>query len=55
MVVTEGEQKYKHVFIEKGIQDGSFVEVKQGLSGGESVVEQGAFALKSELLLERED
>ncbi len=53
--VSTGERTFKQVFIERGIQEGSAIEVKQGLKAGESVVDHGAFALKSELLLEREE
>ena len=53
--VAEGERSYRQVFIQRGIHEGNFVEVKSGLSGGETVVDQGAFVLKSELLLEREE
>ena len=40
--------------IEAGRDDGEWVEVLGGLSPGARVVSQGAFVLKSELLLERE-
>jgi cobalt-zinc-cadmium efflux system membrane fusion protein len=38
-----------------GMVSPEWVEVKRGLNGGEQVVTQGAFVLKSELLLEREE
>ena len=53
--VEAGERTYRQVFIQRGIQEGEWVEVTSGLSGGEKVVDQGAFVLKSELLLEREE
>lgn len=40
--------------IEAGYDDGEWVEVLSGLKPGTQVVSQGAFVLKSELLLERE-
>lgn len=53
--ISAGERTFKQVFVEKGVQEGEWVEVKSGLAGVESVVEHGAFSLKSELLLEREE
>lgn len=53
--VDEGERIYRQVFIQRGTHDGAWVEVTSGLSSGENVVDQGAFVLKSELLLEREE
>lgn len=53
--VDDGERSYRQVFIGRGTHEGNFVEVTAGLSGGEAVVDQGAFVLKSELLLEREE
>ena len=53
--VTKGERTFQQVVIEKGVQEDHWVEVKSGLTGTESVVDHGAFALKSELLLEREE
>jgi len=53
--VKTGERSFQQVFIQRGVQEGAWVEVKSGLVGGESVVDHGAFALKSEMLLEREE
>jgi len=53
--VKTGERSFQQVFIERGVQEGPWIEAKSGLAGGESVVDHGAFALKSELLLEREE
>ena len=53
--VKTGERTFKQVFIERGVREDAWVEVKSGLTGGESVADHGAFALKSELLLEREE
>ncbi len=53
--VQAGERTYRRVGIQRGTQEGEWVEVTSGLSGGENVVDQGAFVLKSELLLEREE
>ena len=53
--VDEGERTYRQVFIQRGTHEGPWVEVTSGLSGGENVVDQGVFVLKSELLLEREE
>lgn len=53
--VSTGDRTFKQVFIEKGVREDHWCEVKSGLTGTESVVDHGAFALKSELLLEREE
>ncbi len=50
-----GDRKYRQKFVSRGIEDQGFVEIASGLSGGEKIVDQGAFVLKSELLLEREE
>ena len=38
-----------------GMETPEWVEIRRGLKGGENIVTQGAFILKSELLLEREE
>jgi cobalt-zinc-cadmium efflux system membrane fusion protein len=53
--VDAGDRKYRQKFVARGIEDQGLVEITSGLSGGEQIVDQGAFALKSELLLEREE
>lgn len=47
--------RFARVDVTTGIQSPEWVEVKSGLTGGEQVVKEGAFVLKSELLLEREE
>lgn len=46
---------FESVSIEVGSQSGGMVEIREGLTEGQSVVVSGAFALKSELLLEGEE
>ena len=53
--IEVGEHKYQQKFIQRGMEDEGWVEIVSGLSGGEKIVDQGAFYLKSELLLEREE
>lgn len=50
-----GEHQYRQKFVGRGMEDEGWVEITTGLTGGEQIVDQGAFALKSELLLEREE
>ncbi len=52
--VPEGEGRYRRVDVKTGIESGGFVEITAGLASGQEVVSQGAFVLKSELLLEKE-
>ncbi|MFM7291318.1 MAG: efflux RND transporter periplasmic adaptor subunit, partial [Planctomycetia bacterium] len=52
--VPEGEGRFRRVDVTTGIESGDFVEVSRGLTAGQQVVAQGAFVLKSELLLEKE-
>jgi membrane fusion protein, heavy metal efflux system len=49
-----GEGRFRRVDIEPGIEGEGFVEVKRGLQAGQQVVSEGAFLLKSEMLLEDE-
>ena len=51
--LTEG--RYRRVAVTTGIDSGDLVEIVTGLQEGEPVVVAGAFVLKSELLLEKED
>jgi len=46
---------YRRVDVVLGEEEGEWIEVKAGLQAGDQVVRQGAFYLKSELLLEGED
>jgi len=52
--VPEGEERYRRVDVRTGIENGGFVEITAGLASGQEVVSQGAFVLKSELLLEKD-
>jgi cobalt-zinc-cadmium efflux system membrane fusion protein len=53
--VPEAAGRYRRVDIEAGREEGRYVEVKRGLEAGQQVVSRGAFLLKSELLLEKEE
>ncbi len=53
--VPEGEGRYRRVGVDTGIDSDGFVEVTNGLTEGQLVVSRGAFLLKSELLLEKEE
>ncbi len=53
--VKDSDRSFRRVDIQSGLKTEDWVEVQQGLKGGEQVVEDGAFTLKSELLLEREE
>lgn len=50
----EAENHFRRINIQTGIRQGKLCEVTSGLSIGMQVVVAGAFALKSEMLLERE-
>ena len=50
--VAEGEDRFRRHNIRAGISSGDYVEVQSGLKEGQKVVSEGAFILKSELLLE---
>jgi hypothetical protein len=43
------------VDVKVGLETNEQIEIVSGLSAGDSVVDRGAFFLKSELLLEREE
>jgi RND family efflux transporter MFP subunit len=53
--IPVGERKYRRVDVTLGVEAGNQVEIREGLAEGDPVVVQGAFFLKSELLLEREE
>jgi membrane fusion protein, heavy metal efflux system len=53
--VPEGERRFKRVDVKIGLEMNDRIEVESGLAAGDLVVDQGAFFLKSELLLEREE
>lgn len=55
VLVPSGDRKFERVDVRLGWEAGDHVEVVSGLSEGDQVVDQGAFYLKSELLLEREE
>lgn len=52
--IQVGDYEFQRVPIETGLQTENWIEVKHGLEPGQRVVEQGAFLLKSEWLLEGE-
>lgn len=51
----EGERTFRRVDVELGLETNDQIEIVSGLKEGEAVVDRGAFYLKSELLLEREE
>ncbi|MCA9071036.1 MAG: efflux RND transporter periplasmic adaptor subunit, partial [Planctomycetaceae bacterium] len=53
--VDQGTGKFQRVDVKTGMETPEWTEIRSGLSGGERVVDRGAFVLKSELLLEGED
>ena len=53
--VPTGKGAFRRDNVEVGLTSGDYVEVTSGLSAGDRVVAHGAFFLKSELLLEREE
>ena len=53
--VEAGPRQYRPVTVQTGIDTSEFVEIQSGLSATQKVVDQGAFLLKSELLLEQEE
>jgi cobalt-zinc-cadmium efflux system membrane fusion protein len=46
---------FRRVNVETGQETSDWVEITNGLAPGDAVVTKGAFFLKSELLLEREE
>jgi RND family efflux transporter MFP subunit len=53
--VPNGERSFRRVDVQLGVESDGQVEILQGLEEGDEVVDQRAFVLKSELLLEREE
>jgi cobalt-zinc-cadmium efflux system membrane fusion protein len=53
--IPEGKNTFRRADVETGLETSTGVEILTGLKAGERVVDQGAFMLKSELLLEREE
>lgn len=53
--VPEGQSGFRRVDVQTGIESATGIEILGGLKSGERVVDRGAFFLKSELLLEREE
>jgi cobalt-zinc-cadmium efflux system membrane fusion protein len=53
--VPEGERKFRRVDVELGLETNDRIEIVAGLNAGDAIVDRGAFYLKSELLLEREE
>lgn len=53
--VEDGTGRFRRVDVATGMETPEWVEIREGLTGGEQVVDQGAFVLKSELLLEGEE
>jgi len=53
--VPVGEGRFERIDIRVGIESDGFTEVLSGLEAGRQVVAQGAFLLKSELLLEKDE
>lgn len=53
--VPAGERKYRRVEVRLGLETSDWIEIADGLNDGDLVVDRGAFYLKSELLLEREE
>jgi cobalt-zinc-cadmium efflux system membrane fusion protein len=50
-----GERHFRRVDVQIGLETSDYVEIKSGLAAGDPIVDRGAFFLKSELLLEREE
>ena len=53
--VSMNDQTFRRVDVQTGVNNEEWVEIKEGLQGGELVVAGGAFLLKSELLLAGEE
>jgi RND family efflux transporter MFP subunit len=53
--VPGGERTFRRVDVAVGVESNGRVEITGGLKPGDTVVDRGAFFLKSELLLEREE
>ncbi len=55
MFVQDEPHRFRRVDVQTSLVTADFVEIKKGLKANDLVVDQGAFYLKSELLLEREE
>src|SRR6185436_6662462 len=53
--IPSGDGVFRRVDVRVGIASGDRVEITAGLKVGDTIVDRGAFFLKSELLLEREE
>jgi cobalt-zinc-cadmium efflux system membrane fusion protein len=53
--VPDGPRRFRRVDVTLGIETTDQIEILSGLEDGDTVVDQGSFFLKSELLLEREE
>ena len=53
--VADAADTFRRVDITTGLETEEWVEIRDGLAVGENVAASGVFALKSELLLEREE
>ena len=53
--VATGDKTFRRVDVQTGVHNEEWVEVKDGLNVGDQVVADGAFLLKSELLLAGEE
>ncbi|MFV0443992.1 MAG: efflux RND transporter periplasmic adaptor subunit [Planctomycetaceae bacterium] len=51
----ESESSFRRIDIKTGLQQGDWLEVRNGLTEGMPIVTAGGFQLKSELLLERDE
>jgi multidrug efflux pump subunit AcrA (membrane-fusion protein) len=52
--VEESPGEFRRVDVRTGREEGEWIEIRSGVKVGDRVATAGAFALKSELLLERE-
>ena len=53
--IPEGGNTFRRVNVTTGLESRDSVEILSGLKAGDKVIDQGAFVLKSEMLLEREE
>jgi membrane fusion protein, heavy metal efflux system len=53
--VPDGERRFRRFDVQLGLETHDQIEIASGLAAGDTVVDRGAFYLKSELLLEREE
>lgn len=52
--IPDGPERFRRLDVTTGIESGDLLEVTSGLEAGQQVVSDGAFVLKSELLLEKD-